>query len=185
MVDRWDGMRSAVRASAVTVAATLALGYLAGCGGSDDQSTRTISVTAPGTTATTSTASSSTTGTESTTGGADTTAAGPGKGAGAPIVAAAAVLTTHATPEQACGSYVTKNFIETAYGGKENCLAARQDQPLAKRIAVDQSSEQTESKLVVIPDGGPYDGAKVEVDIVVDGASYRVDGLTAHVPAGP
>jgi len=167
--------------SVTLVVATLAIGYLAGCGGSDDETTSTVSVvTAPTTTTATTTSTESTT-----TSGGDTTGAGPGEGAGAPIVAAAAVLTTHATPEQACGSYVTENFLQTAYGGKENCLEARKNQPLAKRIAVDQSSPQTTTHLVVIPDGGPYDGAKVEVDIVQDGADYRVDGLTAHVPAGP
>jgi hypothetical protein len=178
-------MRSAGRRSVALVAATLALGYLAGCGGSDDESTSTISVTVP--TGSTSTTAATTTGSGTTTTGGDqsTAGAGPGAGAPAPILAAVAVLTTHSTPERACGSYVTENFIQTAYGGKENCVAARKSQPLAKKIAVDQSAEQTESHLVVIPDGGPYDGAKVEVDIVSDGSSYRVDGLTAHVPAGP
>ncbi len=176
-------MRSAGMRSVVLVAATLALGYLAGCGGSNDQSTSTISVTTPATTASTT---ASTTGSDTTsTGGGDTTGAAPGAGAPAPILAAVAVLTTHSTPERACGSYVTENFIETAYGGKQNCLAARQSQGLAKNIAVDQSAPQTESRLIVIPDGGPYDGKKVVVDIVQDGSSYRVDGLTAHVPAGP
>src|SRR4051812_45668797 len=119
-------MRSVGRLSMIVVAATLALGYLAGCGGSDDESTSTISVTAPpastSTTATTTTTGSDT----STTGGDQTTGgAGPGEGAQAPILAAAAVLTTHSTPERACGSYVTEKFIETAYGGKENCINAR------------------------------------------------------------
>jgi hypothetical protein len=164
----------------------MTLGYLVGCGGSDDESTSTVSViTAPTTTAATTTSTTTGTASTTTTGGDDTTAAGPGAGAGAPIVAAAGVLTTHATPEQACGSYVTENFLETAYGGKENCLEARKNQPLAKRIAVDQSAPQTTTHLVVVPDGGPYDGAKVEVEIVQDGSSYRVDGLTALVPAGP
>jgi hypothetical protein len=180
-------MRSAGRRSVVFVAATLALSCAAGCGGSDDESTSTASViTAPTTTTTPATTTATTTASQSTTtGGDDTSAAGPGEGAGAPIVAAAGVLTTHATPEQACGSFVTQNFIETAYGGKENCLEARKSQPLAKRIAVDQSSPQTTTHLVVVPEGGPYDGAKVEVDIVQDGSNYRVDGLDAHVPAGP
>ena len=180
-------MGSAGKRAAVLAVATMAFGYLAGCGGSDDTSTSTSTssvLTTPTTTAATTT--STTTGSESTTtSGGDTTAAGPGAGAGAPIVAAAGVLTTHATPEQACGSYVTENFLETAYGGKENCLEARKKQPLAKRIAVDQSAPQTTTHLVVVPDGGPYDGAKVEVEIVQDGSSYRVDGLNAHVPAGP
>jgi hypothetical protein len=133
------------------------------------------------------TTSSSTTGGETTTSttGADTKPAAPGAGAPAPILAAAAVLTTHSTPERACGSWVTENFIQTAYGGKENCIAARKDQPLARQITVDQSAPQSESHFVVIPDGGPYDGAKVEVDIVQDDDGYRVDGLTAHVAAGP
>jgi hypothetical protein len=170
-------MQFAGARSVALVAAALMVGVIAGCGGSDDETTQTVSVTAPATTA--STTASTTTGSET-----STTTDG-GEGAPAPILAAAAVLTTHSTPERACGSYVTENFIETAYGGKENCITARESDELAKRIKVDQSAPQTESRLVVIPDGGPYDGAKVEVDIVQDGSAYRVDGLTADVPAGP
>lgn len=173
---------------AALIATTLALGYLTGCGGSDDTTQSTVSVTGPDSGAvTTSTGTATTQGPDTTI--TDDQAAtggdGGGDGATAPVLAAAAVLTTHATPEQACVSFVTEHFVATAYGGEENCLAARKDQPLARQITVDQSADNTTTHLVVIPDGGPYDGAKVEVEIVEADGRYQVDGLTADIPAGP
>lgn len=102
--------------------------------------------------------------------------------ANSPLTAATAVLTADGTPGQACDRYVTESFIETAYGGKANCIASRTSKALARKVSLD---EVTETHLVAIPEGGPYDGAKVEVDLVRDGDTYRVDSLRAHVPAGP
>jgi hypothetical protein len=99
-------------------------------------------------------------------------------------VAATAVLTTQGTPEQACGTFVTANYIATSYGGEDNCVAARAHQPLPSDIGV-QSGDATSTHLVVIPTGGPYGGARVSVELVEDGGRFRVDSLKAHVPAGP
>jgi hypothetical protein len=96
-----------------------------------------------------------------------------------------AVLTREGTDEQACGTYVTEGFIQTAYGGSENCTASRDPQALANGLSLPTAIGKGTTHLVVIPDGGPYDGAKVEVDLVRDGDTYRVDALEAHVPAGP
>jgi hypothetical protein len=164
------------------IVVVLALGYLTGCGGSDDTTTQSTTAVMTTTPATTSASTSTSTSSD---GGTQTTQTGSGDGAIAPVLAAAAVLTSHATPEKACVTYVTEHFVATAYGGEQNCLAARKDQPLASKITVDQSAENTTSHLVVIPDGGPYDGAQVEVEIVEVDGKYQVDGLTAHVPAGP
>jgi hypothetical protein len=160
------------------IAVVLALGYLTGCGGSDDTTQSTTVITTP---ATTQEPDTTITDDEAATGGGT----GSADGAIAPILAAAAVLTSHATPEKACVTYVTEHFVATAYGGEQNCLAARKDQPLASKITVDQSADNTTSHLVVVPDGGPYDGATVEVEIVEVDGKYQVDGLKANVPAGP
>jgi hypothetical protein len=94
------------------------------------------------------------------------------------------VLTSQGTPEQACGSFVTENFIAASYGGEANCIAARAGQALASAIGV-QSGDDTSTHLVVIPSGGPYGAARVSVDLVEEGGRFRVDMLDAHVPAGP
>ena len=89
------------------------------------------------------------------------------------------------SPEQACGSYVTEGFIQDSYGGEENCIAARNGVALADTIEIDADGGDSTTHLVVVPTGGPYDGAKVEVDLVREDDGYRVDALDAHVPAGP
>jgi hypothetical protein len=80
---------------------------------------------------------------------------------------------------------VTENFLETAYGGEENCIEARESQPLASEVALDNKAENTATNMTVIPKGGPYDGAKVEVEVVEVDGRYKVDALTADIPAGP
>ena len=154
--------------------AALAAACLAGCG--DDETTTSSTGT---TTTTPSSTTTSTTSTEST-----TTTTEPG-GAATAEDAARAVLTVDGTPKQACDTNVTTAFISISYGSRKNCLAAQTPDNLADSIEV-VSSKQTETgvHLVVIPDGGPYDDAKVEVE-VVERDGFRVDSLQAHVPAGP
>jgi hypothetical protein len=171
-------------AAASLLLAALALGS---CGGDDSTSISTTtgstgSLTSPTPTSTTSTAS--TTSTETAAGGG-TPQPGSGSGAANAVIAAAAVLTTDGTTEEACGSYVTEHFIQTAYGGEANCVAARQKGALAHRIAVGRADFENATRIVVEAQGGPYDGAKITVDLVVEDDAYRVDALDAHVPAGP
>jgi hypothetical protein len=147
---------------------------IAGCG--DGGETTTVASTQTTSTTTTSTEPSTTT--------ASTTPPEPG-GAADSVAAVTAVLTSEGTAEQACGTYVTENFIQTAYGGKENCIASRDPKALAEGLSLPTGIEKNATHLVVIPVGGPYDGAKVEVDLVREGDTYRVEALEAHVPAGP
>jgi len=165
----------------------------AACGGEDEApapSTTTVSA------ATTSTSTSSTTTTPEPPapapgpgegGGAESESLQPGSGAGAAsaVIAAAAVLTREGTPEQACGSFVTDAFIRTSYGGEENCIAARRDEALARSISVGPGDDKDSTRIVVVPKGGPYDGVRVEVDLLEEDRGFRVDRLVADVPAGP
>jgi len=159
----------------------------AACGGEDE-------VPAPSTTA----VSTPTTPTSATTpeppapgpsqgGGAESEPLQPGSGPGAAsaVIAAAAVLTREGTPEQACGSFVTDAFIRTSYGGEENCIAARRDEALARSISVGPGDDEDSTRIVVVPKGGPYDGVRVEVDLLEEDRGFRVDRLVADVPAGP
>jgi hypothetical protein len=173
-----------VRQATIT-ALVLACVLLAACGGDDEpQSTQTVQVTIPSTTSTGIIPATTTSTTEQTTNPDAPPTPGSGDGAPDAIAAATAVLTSEGTPDQACGSYVTENFIQTSFGGEENCIAAREGQPLAAGISV-QSGDETATHLVVIPSGGPYGAARVEVDLVEEDGQFRVDALKAHVPAGP
>ena len=110
---------------------------------------------------------------------------GTGTGAANALIAAAAVLTRAGSPEQACGSFVTESFILSSYGGEQNCVAARRPEALARAIVFGPGADEASTNLVVVPKGGPYDGAKVEVGLVEDDDGFRVDRLTANIPAGP
>lgn len=167
----------------VLSALVLAAALLTACGGDDEpQTTQTVQVTIPSSTATSSTSTTTTPAPAADT--ASTPQPGSGEGASDAVVAATAVLTDQSTPEQACGSYVTENFIQTSFGGEDNCIAARNGQPLASAITV-QSGDEMSTHLVVVPKGGPYADARVEVELIEEGGQFRVDSLKAHVPAGP
>jgi hypothetical protein len=164
-----------------TVLAVALAALVAGCGDSDEPEQSTVSVTVPTTSTEATTTDSTVTDDEAATGGEGES----GDGAVGPILAVAGVLTKHATTEEACGSFVTENFLETAYGGRENCEAARGSESLAEEVALDPKAKNTATHMTVIPDGGPYDGVKVEVEVVEVNGRYKVDALVADVPAGP
>jgi hypothetical protein len=157
---------------------------VSGCDGVGGETT-----TATGSAATASIPATTNASTQSLTTTTAPTAAQPEEGSGSPGVkdAVSAVLTVHGDPAQACGTFVTETFIETAYGGRRNCLAAQRPSALAESFEVVSLSPRAGAvHLVVVPDGGAYDGSRVEVDVVVgDHGGYLVDSLQAHVPAGP
>jgi hypothetical protein len=162
--------------------AALLIAGAAGCGDDDGSTTvATSTEPTPGTTSVSQQTVTTSTQPETTT----TTTAEPAGGAASAVDAATAVLTTEGTAEQACDRYVTEDFIQTAYGGRENCIASRAKDALADGLALGPAIEEGATHLVVVPVGGPYYGAKVEVDVIRDGDTYRVDSLEAHVPAGP
>ena len=184
---------SDTRRSVYAFVVALALA-LAGCG--DDDQTTSTGVSDPVSTTTTATTATTTGGDDAGGGGEAAGAAGgggsasqpepgSGSGAGSPTAAAVAVLTAAGSPEQACGSYVTEGLIQDSYGGEENCIAARKGVALADTIEIDADGGDSTTHLVVVPTGGTYDGARVEVDLVREDGGYRVDALDAHVPAGP
>jgi hypothetical protein len=178
-------MTAVARLAAVAIAVTLA----AGCG--DDEADS--ATTEPATTAATTTEPATTTEAEPAPGAGGDEKAGeverpqPGLGVTAPSpgIAAEAVLTRAGTAEQACGGFVTARFIRTAYGGEANCIAARRPSALAASITTVPGSDRSSTRIVVVPNGGPYDGAEVEVILVEQDGGFRVDGLRADVPAGP
>lgn len=102
----------------------------------------------------------------------------------------AAVLTVSGSPEQGCSELVTEAFVRTAYGNREGCEAARTaNGSLADSVEVGDVSEDGErASAIAVPEGGPYGGVEVEVELVADpalGGAWLVDSLLADIPAGP
>ena len=153
--------------------ALLAAAALTGCGDDEPSTTSSSTTTESSTTTSTTTTSTST----------STAPAPPGE---TPEDAARAVLTVDGTAEEACETNVTTAFVAVSYGSRKNCIAAHTPDALAQSIEVVSSKKTSIGvHLVVVPDGGPYDGAKVEVEVIGVEDAYRVDSLQAHVPAGP
>jgi hypothetical protein len=96
------------------------------------------------------------------------------------------VLTRATTPADICDTRVTEDYVRTAYGAREGCVAAQRPGALADSIQIQEVEEAGDSaSAVVIPEGGPYDGVEVQVELVREDTVWRVDSLLADVPAGP
>ncbi len=96
------------------------------------------------------------------------------------------VLTSSAEPAVICDELVTAAYVRTAYGAREGCLAAQKPGTLAESVGGGAALRSgIEASVTVVPEGGPYDGVEVEVELVKEGDTWRVDSLLADVPAGP
>ncbi len=175
----------------IAIIAPVLVVLLAGCGDSDSGSDEptTISVAAPA--ATTTSAAES------------TTPVAPDDSAGDPAEAdtpgadrprtvedvVSAVLTGSETPEVICDQLVTAEYVKTAYGAREGCLAAQQPGSLADTVEIADVQEADDTATAVaVPSGGPYDGVEVEVELVAAtdlAGAWAIDSLLADVPAGP
>lgn len=175
----------------VAIIAPVLVVLLAGCGDSDSGSGEptTISVAAPATTTTSVGESASPVAPDDSAGDpaeADT------PGADRPRTVedvVSAVLTSSETPEVICDRLVTPEYVKTAYGARQGCLAAQQPGSLADSVEIADVQEAGDSATAVaVPTGGPYDGVDVDVELVaatdLDGA-WVIDSLLADVPAGP
>ena len=166
----------------VTVVLVL-MAFVAVCG--DDGGTAST-VTRATTSSEVPTTESSTTTTTTTTDATTTTGGTIRTPAHTAEDAARAILTVDGTRKQACDDLVTDAFIAITYGSKKSCFYAHRPAALATSIRVVSSKKTVNGvHLVVVPDGGPYDGAKVEVEVLGVPNAFYVDSLQAHVPAGP
>jgi hypothetical protein len=175
----------------VATALVLAAAAFTACGEGDGDETQTISVEVPAASTTTATAESEAPVAPDDSAGNPEQADDPGadRPRGVEDVITA-VLTGSETPETICDSLVTPNYVKTAYGDRDGCLAGQKPGALAdsiEDITVNESGGGAASA-VAIPVGGPYDGVEVEVSLVaatdLEGA-WLVDSLVADVPAGP
>ena len=160
---------------------------LAACGDVEEEPTTTAAPTTQTTTTQTTTTETATT--------ADGDEVGEAEGRGEEIAIGRpttiedtleAVFTGSADAVVICDALVTENYVRTAYGAREGCIAAQKPGALADSVEIEDVEESGDSaSAVAIPAGGPYDGVEVEVELVREGEGWRVDSLLADVPAGP
>jgi hypothetical protein len=148
---------------------------IAGCGGGDDTSSEASSAT--------STVSTSTTENSTTSGGAP-----EALGSKAAVQTAAEAVLTSSDPADACGKYVTERYLRVAFGGKQGCVHAQVPGSAAASLdsfRIIREGSQGTTVAAAVPNGGPYDGDKVEITLLFQGDHYAVDALHANVPVGP
>jgi hypothetical protein len=188
--------RAGAHPGALALAVAIAAGVVSGCGGDGDDTAGPPPTKS--TTAAQRTTSSPTKTTPSGGGGRQWGRLGD------PHTPVEAVLTS-SDPADTCGRFVTKHYLEIAYGGKQGCVQAQAPGSAARslrdfRVAINHvaSNGTLTADATVVPVGGPYDGEKVEVFLVghldrqaLDGqgellrSGWRIFQLEANVPVGP
>jgi hypothetical protein len=89
-------------------------------------------------------------------------------------------------PAKACETYVTPNYVISAYGDLDGCRAAQTSGAAAKSVAVDNVKVASgAATATVVPAGGPSAGEKIDVILVQYGDIWKVDTASANVPVGP
>lgn len=167
----------------VAVGAALIAGVMAGCGGGGGGSTPDQSSTGT----TTAASPTATTGTE--TGSRSEEEPPEALGSSAAVRSVVQRVLTSIDPADACGKYVTRHYLEVAYGGEKACVQAQRPGIAATSLSSFQiDSEEPRGTVVsasAVLHGGPYDGSKARVGLVFDSGRYRLNALGANVPVGP
>jgi hypothetical protein len=166
----------------VAIGAVVGALVLAGCGDEEGEPTTTAAPTTETTTTETATT-------------ADGDEVGEADGRGEEIAIGRpttientleAVFTGSADPALICDSLVTEDYVRTAYGAREGCIAAQKPGALADSVRIEGTYRSVAAaNAIAIPTGGPYDGVEVEVELIREPGGWRVDSLLADVPAGP
>ncbi len=174
---RPNGPRT-IAALVAALATALLTAAFAGCGGGSSTSTSASVSTTRSTSTQTPPTSSTTISTTATV-----------KEANHPPTPAAAVrlLLLSSTPQTGCSSdVVTQHYLRAAYGGRGACLKAVSSKNAAKSLgAVGTSITGGTAMVTVHPVGGIYDGEKITVSLIKNGAAWQVDGIKSNAPVGP
>jgi hypothetical protein len=90
-------------------------------------------------------------------------------------------------PAAACDQFATEAFVRMAYGDRAGCEAALASPGGAARsVEVSEIAISGESATAVaVPSGGPSSGERLEVAVVREGGTWKVDALRSNVPVGP
>jgi hypothetical protein len=88
-------------------------------------------------------------------------------------------------PNAACAELVTPRYVRQAYGDEQGCRAAVAGQPRfeveVRGIEIEDPGAGAEAH----PQGGPNKGETLEVRLVEQAGSWRVDYVRSDAPAGP
>ena len=174
---RPNGPRT-IAAPVAALATALLTAAFAGCGGGSSTSTSASVSTTRSTSTQTPPTSSTTISTTATV-----------KEANHPPTPTAAVrlLLLSSTPQTGCSSdVVTQHYLRAAYGGRGACLKAISSKNAAKSLgAVGTRITGGTAMVTVHPVGGIYDGEKITVSLIKNGAGWQVDGIKSNAPVGP
>lgn len=166
------------------LAITLLAGWvlLAACGGDDDETTSPAATAATGPTETTTTAPANRDG-----GGDGDLPSSTVIEVGVPSPSQTIELVlTSGDPKQACEELVTQDFVNRAYGGIAGCRAAIEGGGTADSVKVSDLERDGETATAVsVPEGGPNSGEDIDVRLVREDGTWKVDDLHSNVPAGP
>ena len=174
---RPNGPRT-IAAPVAALATALLTAAFAGCGGGSSTSTSASVSTTRSTSTQTPPTSSTTISTTATV-----------KEANHPPTPTAAVrlLLLSSTPQTGCSSdVVTQHYLRAAYGGRGACLKAVSSKNAAKSLAAVGTRIIDGTVMVTVhPIGGIYDGEKITVSLIKNGAGWQVDGIKSNAPVGP
>jgi hypothetical protein len=154
--------------------AVFAVALIAGCGG-DSNNSGTTAPTAAGTTSTWSATIANNLGTNGT--GSDV------------FLIQKSILSVFASRDAtaACETYATSKYVSTAFGDIAGCKAAQTAGGSATSVkATGFKVSGDTATATVVPTGGPSSGEKINVSLVKDGGTWKVDSAVApNVPVGP
>jgi hypothetical protein len=104
-------------------------------------------------------------------------------------------------PLDACVIFVTPRYVKAAYGNKQGCEQAVKSGNAASSVDVTDihaSKKAGTATVVAMPHGGPNDGEKLELDLVLEKKAlpipgggerpyetWRIDRIQSSVPVGP
>jgi hypothetical protein len=96
------------------------------------------------------------------------------------------LVLTVARPSVCSTPFVTRRYVEAAYGGHQGCLKA--EVPGSAADELDFKSVEINgdtARAVVVPSGGPSNGDRLTVSLVLRDGMWAVDALHSNVAVGP
>lgn len=89
-------------------------------------------------------------------------------------------------PSRACDRSVTQAYVVSVYGDRAGCDAAQASGGAAKSVrASGIAISGDEATAVAVPAGGPSNGESLDVSLVREGETWKVDSLRSDIPVGP
>ena len=190
MVSDLPGVRGGRRphraGTAALAAGALAVVALAGCGGGGNEKSSAGSRSPAGTSSTASATTHTSVTSRSTT---STGTGGEGEAKGAHTTtrqAVDAVLLSIDQSKTCSRRYVTRHYLQVAYGGLAGCATAPTPPHAARSLrSYHERMSAGHASVTTRPVGGIYDGEKITVSLVKEGGDWKVDALKSNAPVGP